>query len=506
MKKVVLPLIIALSMSFVYGQDFTDAVRYADDEIKGTARFRAMGGAFGALGGDLSAVNVNPAGSAVFAESKGSLTLGFSNRSNDINFYNSKSSSSDSNFNLNQGGAVFVYSSNNSNTKWNKFTLGVTYDRTNDFSDNWVSSGLNDNTSIAEYFRGFAQGLRLDEISALPGENFTEAYSDIGSVFGFANQQAFLGYESFIIEPDINTDENTIYNNNILGGSYNQRYALSTSGYNGKMAFNFAAQYNERLNIGLNINAHFLNYERSTVFDESNSDASSIVTAVGFDNTLFTTGAGVSFQIGSIFKLTNEFRVGLTYNSPTWYRINEETTQFLQTTVNGFSEPIIISPNVVNIFPEYKLRTPGKVTGSLAYVFADKGLISFDYSRKDFSETTFRPTNDSYFASQNDTISNLLGVSNTYRLGAEYRYKKLSFRGGYRFEESPYVDDNFVGDLTGYSLGLGYKFGNFAIDLAFSQAQRERNEFLFSNAPTFNETTQIDTKFADVMLTLSFGI
>ena len=33
-----------------------DAVRYANDDLTGTARFRAMSGAFGALGGDLSAI------------------------------------------------------------------------------------------------------------------------------------------------------------------------------------------------------------------------------------------------------------------------------------------------------------------------------------------------------------------------------------------------------------------------------------------------------------------
>lgn len=493
-------------MSFTYGQDFTDALRYGNDEIEGTARFRAMGGAFGALGGDLSAININPASSTIFSQSQASFTIGLSTKNNDVNYSNGLTSSNDDNFNLAQGGGVFVYASNNPNTKWNKFSLGVAYDRTSDFNNRWVASGVNPDVSIGEYFSGFANGLRLDEISALPGETIGQAYADIGAVFGFGHQQGFLGFESFILEPDADVDDNIDYSSNIVGGNYSQRYALESTGYNGKMAFNFAAQYDERINIGVNVNAHFLNYERITVFDETNSNAGSTVSAVGFDNTLFTTGAGISFQLGSIIKLTDEFRVGLTYNSPTWYRINEETTQFLQTTVDGFNNPIIISPNVINIFPEYRLRTPGKITGSLAYVFRDKGLFSFDYSRKDYSESTFRPTNDPFFAFQNSQISDLLGVSNTYRFGAEYRYKQLSFRGGYRFEESPYEDDTFVGDLTSYSLGLGYRIGDFAIDVAFSQAEREGNTFLYSNAPTFRETANIDTTFTDVVLTLTFGI
>lgn len=58
-----------LSMSFLSAQDITDALRYSQQDILGTARYRAMSGAFGALGGDLSALQINPAGSAVFFKS-----------------------------------------------------------------------------------------------------------------------------------------------------------------------------------------------------------------------------------------------------------------------------------------------------------------------------------------------------------------------------------------------------------------------------------------------------
>ena len=49
-----------------YGQNISDAVRYSTETTLGTARFKSMSGAFGALGGDMSAVSVNPAGSAIF--------------------------------------------------------------------------------------------------------------------------------------------------------------------------------------------------------------------------------------------------------------------------------------------------------------------------------------------------------------------------------------------------------------------------------------------------------
>ena len=493
-------------MSYTLAQDITDVVRYSMDEIQGTARFRAMSGAFGALGGDMSSVNINPAGSAIFNNSHASLSLGLFNTDNDVTYFNNTNSTSDSNIDLNQLGAVFVFRNTNINSPWKKFSLGIAYDRSADFDNDWVASGINPNTSIAEYFYAYADGQRLDEISALQGETLSEAYNEIGSFYGYGNQQAFLGFEGFIIDPVDDTGENTDYVRNINGTNFNQQYNYSSRGYNGKLAFNFATSYDDKFFFGLNLNSHFINYERSTFFSEANSNANSIVTNVDFENNLLTTGSGFSFQLGGIAKLTEEFRVGLAYNSPTWYRISEETSQYLATSriENGSSINQIVNPNVVNIFPEYKLQTPGKIAGSLAYVFGKKGLLSFDYAVKDYSSAKFRPTSDTFFSGLNNDISNALDTATSYKFGGEYRYKQFSFRGGYHFEESPYKDDNFYGDLNGYSLGLGYSFGDFNLDMAFSQSQRDINYQLFSVGLT--DSAQLQSKLTDIILSMSFRI
>ena len=81
---------------------------------------------------------------------------------------------------------------------------------------------------------------------------------------------------------------------------------------------------------------------------------------VDFENNLHSTGTGFSFQLGGIIKLTEEFRAGLTYNSPIWYNINEETTQYLRTVRNEGGSNIVVSidPNTLNVFPNinYKLQ------------------------------------------------------------------------------------------------------------------------------------------------------
>ncbi len=505
MKKLLLLFIGVLSMSNFYAQEVQDAVRFSQDEIKGTARFRAMSGAFGALGGDMSAVSINPAGSAIFNNSHASITLATENIDNDVRYFNGLNNSSNSEFGVNQTGIVFVFNNTNTNSDWGKFALSFNYDQSSNYDDNWFASGTN-TSSVDSYFLANAQGLRLDEISALPGETISEAYQDIGSVFGFAHQQAFLGYESFILEPQSDTDDNTVYTSNVAPGTFDQEFDYAATGYNGKFSFNLATQYQENLYFGLNINSHIINYDKSTYFFEGNTNTGSTVNEIGFENVLSTTGSGFSFQLGGIAKLSEEVRIGLTYNSPTWLTIAEETTQYIATIRddNGAAVTTTIDPLVVNIFPEYKLQTPAKITGSAALVFGKKGLISFDYSRKDYGNTKFKPESDSFFMTQNNFISNNLKAATTYKLGGEYRHKQFSFRGGYRFEESPYNDIRIIGDLTGYSLGLGYNFGNTKLDVSFDQSQRT-SDYQFFDAG-FTDAATIDAKNTNVMVSLGFRL
>lgn len=494
-------------MSQIYAQDMSDALRYSEDNIQGTARYRALSGAFGALGGDMSAVSINPAGSAIFNSGHISLSLANMYTKNKTAFYNGYSESSESNFDVNQTGAAFVFYNKNPNSIWKKFTIGASYDKISDYNDKWFASGTNSNNSIGDYFMQNSNGLRLDEISALPGESYSQAYRDIGSYYGFTNQQAFLGYESYILQPLTNDDENTVYTSNIAPGNYYQEYNMVSRGYNGKFTFNAATQIGEKLHLGINLNSHFINYEEFTSLYESNTNTGSTVSNVRFENDIYTTGSGFSFQIGTIYKVTEGLRAGLSYKSPTWLTINEETSQYLSTVRDdgGTNVTQTINPYITNIYPSYKLQSPGKFTGSLAYIFGTHGLISFDYSLKDYSNTKFKPTSDAYFNSENNRMENALTAASTYRLGGEVKLNSLSVRAGYRYEESPYKDDSAIGDISGYSFGLGYNFGNMTrIDLTYDQAQQTNETGLYNTGLT--DRANIESRNSNVTLTLSFNL
>ena len=516
MKKFHLLCIGILSMSTFYAQDITDALRYSQSEIQGTARFRALSGAFGALGGDMSAVNLNPAGAAVFSQSHASFSLSNTETNNDTQYYNGFNTTTNSDFDINQAGASFVFANNNPASPWRKFTIGVAYDKINSFDNAWNAAGTNTNVgdifdlngnprapqnSIAGYFYLYSEGVRLEELRSYG--TISEDYSYLGNDvnLGFGAQQAYLGYQSYIIEPDIDDNNNIDYFSQVERGNFTHDYSYSATGLNGKIAFNMAAQYGDNLYLGLNLNSHFINYDRSTYLIENNNNGS-VVNYIEFGNTLSTSGNGFSFQLGAILKLSDEFRAGLAYDSPTWYNIAEETTQFLFT--NGDNGQITINPQTVNIYPEYRLQTPAKVTGSLAYIFGTQGLISFDYSRKNYGSAKFKPTSDPYFEDENDFMSNVLTTASTYRMGAEYKANQFSFRGGYRFEESPYENGVTVGDLTGFSLGLGYNFGNTKLDLTYDQSNRSFETPLYNVGLT--DAATIDNTNSNITLSLSFNI
>ena len=78
MKKTAITILMALVAASGYAQTAYSALMLSENDYEGTARTAAMGNAFTALGGDLGAVSINPASSAVATYSQFSITPGLS--------------------------------------------------------------------------------------------------------------------------------------------------------------------------------------------------------------------------------------------------------------------------------------------------------------------------------------------------------------------------------------------------------------------------------------------
>ena len=81
MKRIIIPALLAALPAISSAQSTVDVYTLSQSELKGTARFMSMGGAFTALGGDLSTLNQNPAGVGIYRGSEIGATLDLNFRS-----------------------------------------------------------------------------------------------------------------------------------------------------------------------------------------------------------------------------------------------------------------------------------------------------------------------------------------------------------------------------------------------------------------------------------------
>jgi len=398
---------------------------FSQDDNNGSARFTAMSGAFGALGGDISSIHINPAGLSVFNYSNFSGTFNTRTSETTANYYNNSITTQDEFINLSQAGAVLVFDINN-NSDWKKFALGFNYRITKDFNGNFVAEG---NSGVA---------------------TFTEFPLDTN-------------------DPKLNY--------NIADGQgFDNSYRGELSEFN----IGFSALHQEKFHVGVGLNFYDLNFSQQATLSEFNSDANGNELDAFLYQENFTTGTGFSANLGFIYKAHQNFRIGLSYQTPTWFsEIIEETNIVDNDGFFGDTEIFASESNLVydntsgGFFPSqsfiYRLKTPSKLTASAAIIFGKSGLLSFDYTNKNFKNIKL---SGSDFSTENQSFQNDFENTHNFNIGGEWRFNRLSLRAGYRFEQSPDILALETDDLQGHSFGGGYNFGNFKVDLSYSDSNR----------------------------------
>ncbi|WP_373518248.1 OmpP1/FadL family transporter [Pricia sp.] len=461
-------------------QNIDDVLRYSNENLQGSARFQGMGGAFGALGGDLSALGANPAGSAVFNNSLFTFTGTYFDSRAEADYQGTLTNGNSNSLDINQVGGALVFKSKDPDSKWKKISAAFNYDMVQNFDDRINVTGLS-NEGIDTYFLNFADGIATENLQTRDNETLTDAYLDIGATdgLGYPAQQAFLGFQAGIIDPTDPDDPNeTTYISNADYNDLSQNFRQTVSGQNSKFTVNAATQYGEHLQFGASLNFHNVLFDRLNRYQEEYIDSNSEVRRTILENLLRTEGSGFSLGLGAIGKLNDFIRVGASYQSPTWYRLTDNFAQRISSNYRNRNSEIDGSPFLGTTIFDYQIKTPGKLTGSIAAVFGQNGLLSFDYGYQDFSNAELRPSSDAIFASENAFISERLGAVSSFRAGGEYRIDRLSLRAGYRYEQSPYEDGNIIGDLNGISGGLGFNFGASRLDFAINRTEQDVLRYL----------------------------
>ena len=505
MKKLLFIILIYLFNGFIIrAQNMTDAIRVADTQVNGTARFTAMGGAFGALGGDMAAVAINPASSAVFNTSFAVGTLGLTNKTIGTSYFTNKENTVTNPFNFNQIGGVIA--AENDNTKWERFSFAINYNRDNSLREEFLLKGINTNASVIDYFKNIADDahIPLSLVRAQTGETLDDLYQYLGENESYDAQQVFLGYNGYILDPlDSTNDNNTVYNPSDNYMSSEQQMQLTNSGFNDKFTINMATSYDKKTFFGVSLQILSYKFKQKSNFIEKGVGAT-FLKEIKFTNSLTTKGEGAALSLGIIHRITDAIRVGLTYDSPKIYTITDELSQSLETVRDDGGNLIrqTVAPTTVNIYPEYTLTIPSKTTASVALVLGKKGLLSADYSYQNQANIKMKPTSD--FLQANDDIKQNLKAVSEFKLGAEWRLGALSLRGGYTLKQTPYKNTAIRGDYTSYSTGLGYQFDGITIDLAYVMSKYNDSHQLYTTGLTNAALLTRDNK--QVLVTAKFEL
>jgi hypothetical protein len=428
-RKLILITLFLYSISF-YSQryGYTDlSILFSQDDYRGTARFNAMSGSFGALGGDVSALYINPASGAVFNNSEFSGSLSTHTTDTQANYYGTNTINNHTNFRLPQMGIVFVFENSYKRSPWSKFSLGFNYSMVNDFSNNYTTKGDNDTP--------FAHSI------------FDDSEHNI-------------------------TDYQTFTND--------------LKGYTNVYSFTFSAAYEKTLYVGASINTHQTNLVQSIYLKEENwngTNNDNNLLETEYNDYLSEVSNGVSLGIGIIGKVTNNLRLGLAFQSPIWhYDIKEET----------FDD-----------YFNYTIKSPSKLTTSLAYIFNRAGLINIDYSFSNIHKTSLGGNID--FSNENEELRSILNNdARTLKIGTEWRLKEWSFRGGYSYQDSPFYDAQNKYDIEGYSFGIGLKMKNTKFDISYEKKSQSDLYDIYSEYPYSDDTVSAD-RIAPTSLNIDTG-
>ena len=467
MKKISLIIISAITIfSGIFAQNVDDALRYSQIFYGGTARFLSMGGAFTALGGDLSTLSQNPAGLGLFRSSEVTISPQLFHIKTSANF-NGISTDYLYNFNLSQVGIANNFISNNKESGLINLNFGYSFNRTNNLNTSARIEGIQSKSSLADYWVDLGKGTYYTDLGGAEGIAYDAWIID--TITGSGAEQYATVYSNYGDNPP------SIYGQNI-------RRIISNEGFTGEHAFSIGGNFSNKFFFGATLGISRLRYTGHYEHLESASDA----LPSGFQNFTYTdhyenTGTGFSLKIGTIIKPVESLRIGFAFHSPTIYRINEYFYDNISSNFEG-NDHYEFSNDPMRY--NYALTTPFRAIGGVAIQVKKLALLSAEYEFVDYSAARFSETGDDYdYSEKNLEIKNSLKPTGNLRLGGELRLSKFYLRSGFGYYGKAFKagEDNDHMDHTSISFGAGYREQNISVDFGFASLQNSQKYILYTS-------------------------
>ncbi len=489
--KSILLIVLVLFCSFAsFAQIPEDALKYSWFGPNGTARTQAIGGAIGALGGDISSNFVNPAGLAFFKTREFVVSPGFSFIKNNSNFRGDTKTDNKSFFNLGTSGAVF--GANNNGSRWNGSAFSIAISRTANFNNRISYAGKNNFSSYGEQFAADAA------VAASKGLTFDDMLNDndLNTRVSTATKLAIYTYLIDTLSvPGLPAAENpqivslALWKNLKSGAPYlvNQQHTIETKGGITEIAVGFAATHMDKFYLGGSLGIPIVNYEKNSVFTETDAsgDVNNNFASSTFTEKTTTQGIGLNLKMGAIYKAADNLRVGLAVHTPTIYGLKE--TYYASMTTNtenyvntGNSTITATSDQTLGVAPElkYDLTSPWRFMLSGSYVLnavedvkQQKGFITADVEYVTYKSNRYKTAEDNgdntYYKGVNQAIKYYYKNAFNFRVGGEVKFTTVMARLGFSYYMDPYKDSELKGNKMYVSGGLGYRNKGFFLDLTY---------------------------------------
>jgi hypothetical protein len=480
-----------------FAQYSQDVVKFSTAQTGSTARIKALGNAQTAIGGDMSSISGNPAGLGFFTKSELSITPEFNNQNANANYLGQSNSASGNNLNLNNVSGV-VYSrlntpaGTNKGEGWLSLNYGASFNRTNDFYQNIYYGGNNTANSISNYYANLANAAGSASINGPNLQDWAYAHSLIDSYSNGAGGSTYLS--------------NVFNSKGAPNSPVNQNNSITREGGETEFSLSMGANYSNKFYLGFGIGITSLRYNSINTFNEAGTasvlNSSSVAVnanyASSYTQSQATTGSGLNARFGFIYKPIEAIRFGATITTPTYYTINDDYAESLNTEYkSGINSPSPGGPTDYQL--TYSFHTPLKVSGGVAVFVGQYGFITGDVEYLDYSSIRIQDA-DGYSAyDDNHDIKTLYRSTVNTHLGAEIKLDQLYLRGGYSIEGNPQRD--YGSDIKTISGGLGYRFMNYYIDATYTNVQGSQTIFPYL-VDTANPQANINSTYNNIFLTV----
>ena len=458
---------------------YNDALLFSRTTFGGTARVQGLGGAQVSLGGDQSLAGSNPAGLGFFNRNTIVLSplLNFGN--SETAYLGDQTSSFRTTANMAHLGVALNYS--RPSTTQNKFrggTFAITFNRINDFNTEIQYEGINNSNSIVDSFIQNAGALDPNDLGGFEGIAYDHFLIDLAD---YDSEIDYFVDDDGLITP--NDGDGTFEGYGSLVGSFGgslprQSENIIQRGGQNQINISWGGNYLDKVYFGGGVGIATLRYRRERTYTEDqftfeDGSVDDIVNSIMIEDELRSNGTGVNATFGLIARPANFLTVGVSYVTPTFYTIEEQSFFTFTTNWNSFYSyqlpdqvielgEIITESDITTT--NYNLRTPGKLNVGSTFFFGKSGFITgdvefVDYTSAQIKTIDFRETED------NQEIANRFRSVVNFRLGGELRFDELRLRGGYSYLADPYEDSEFDRSIQSITGGVGYRSRGFFMDL-----------------------------------------